>query len=333
VQHLCKVGGQPAPEVERYVLGDIGAALFGHTREQATLLFIGAPASGKSTLARVLQPILGAGLVTTVMFEQLWGEKPDPTTLAKLQGKRLITIAEVEGKGDTRRFKSTTGQDPLSYRIAYATADIEFAIMGRIIGAGNSLPVFYDASGAIERRMRIINVEQKVLIENPDMDAMLIAERPGILGLLVTMGAYHIAQVSKPDLPQSISEAAKAHRQSSDPVAKFITEHCAATPGSRTKVLDRLRRQRELLRGGQTADPRHGHNKPPGEAVRDQEGEHSRGRRLHTRAGYTLGGRSGCTGGYPVQPRRYGQAVPSGGKFNLYSSTYTEYTVFLKHSP
>ena len=158
-------------DVEAYVLGDIGAALMGFTREQAALIFKGATGSGKSTLARVLQPILGGGLVSAVEFETLWGDKPDPSILAKLQGKRLITVAEVGGRGDALRFKKTTGGDMLSMRVAYASQDLEFAVTGRIIATGNAVPKFYDNSGAIERRMRIVNVAKSVAIRDPDLDS------------------------------------------------------------------------------------------------------------------------------------------------------------------
>lgn len=187
----------------RLVQEGMGLSLTGHTGYQAAFWPIGKPASGKSTLAKVILSIAG-DLGGALDLNQLGANK---YLLATLAGKRVVICTE----SDTAVlpdgiFKALTGGgDPIQVEEKYKQP-YTFVPQAKLWWSMNEAPRTKDRSGAIMRRLYPIIFNHTIPPQNriPDLDAQLEQERAGIFAWAM-VGLKRLAARGRFEMPEQSS--------------------------------------------------------------------------------------------------------------------------------
>ncbi|MBA2425004.1 MAG: hypothetical protein H0V58_06560, partial [Actinobacteria bacterium] len=164
-------------------LGEImGYVLGGGTSQQKIFLAVGPTRSGKGTVARVLQALLGMENVAGPTLSGLATQ----FGMAELVGKPLATIsdARLNTKSDStlavERLLSISGEDVLSVPRKFKP-DWIGRLSTRFLILTNELPQLSDASGTIAGRFVILTMTRSFYDEeDPELTTKLVAEAPGI---------------------------------------------------------------------------------------------------------------------------------------------------------
>ena len=221
--------GEAVKTLQEYM----GLLLTADTRFQKHLLLVGVPGSGKSTVLRTMTQMVGADNVAAPTMRSL-GE--GGFALAPLMHKTLMTVPDMRIDHRTNmaaleeNLLAIMGEDRMSVNQKYRDA-VQSRLRVRVVIAANQLPRFDDVSGAMARRLIVLEMNQ-TFKDKPDIDLeeKLMAERPGILnwareGLLRVWGRGAIFE------PQSARDAREDLVDLASPVPQFIAACCEVGAG------------------------------------------------------------------------------------------------------
>lgn len=216
----------------------VGYSLTGSTREQVWFLCHGDGSNGKSTFLRTLLRLTG-GLVQdsygadtpadTLMKRGNGGGIP--ADLAALASKRFVICSESDSVSSlhTGRVKSLTGGDPQTARFMRENF-FTFIPVLKLWLATNQLPRVMDLSDGFWRRVRLIPFEQKFDGQgrDNDLEAKLAHELPGILNWAIEGAVEWQRDGLQPTA--KVMLATWQYKESSDPLAEWITDRCICGP-------------------------------------------------------------------------------------------------------
>jgi P4 family phage/plasmid primase-like protien len=204
-----------------------GYSITGDCREEALALCWGGGGNGKSTLLNTIAAILG-DYADDLPFSalELHDRSGIPNDIAKLVGKRFVTSSE---SGEAKRLnearvKALTGRDPITARFLRQEF-FTFSPVAKFWLATNFRPVVRDNSVGFWRRMHLIPFTQS-FEEKPDkkLKDRLRDEGTGILARLVR--GCLAWQREGLGAPTAVTEATRAYRSDSSPLARFLEERC-----------------------------------------------------------------------------------------------------------
>ena len=212
--------------------GYIGTA---DTRYQKMLLIVGPKRSGKGTIARVAEAMIGAANCCSPTM----GAMAQNFGMASLIGKRLAVFgdARISGRSDTAiivdRLLSLSGGDLQTISRKYRDEWIGTPET-RITILSNEIPKLADASGAMASRFLLLELKRSFFgKEDHGLQEALLEELPGILnwaldGLdrLTTRGRFA-------ELSSSI-DGLEAMTALGSPITSFVRERCEVKPGMAT---------------------------------------------------------------------------------------------------
>jgi putative DNA primase/helicase len=218
------------PESIRAVQDWFGYVISGRTDLQKILLMIGPIRSGKGTIARVLEALLGgkgnvagstmASLATNFGLEPLVG-KP----LCVISDARLSTQNAPQA---LERLLSISGEDMITVDRKYK-AKWTGTLPTRFFLISNELPRFLDPSGAIASRFIVARTVKSFLgREDRLLTAGLLTELSGILNWAlvgldrITHGPF--------TMPKSSEAAVVALQDLMSPVSAFVRDECEVEP-------------------------------------------------------------------------------------------------------
>lgn len=206
-----------------------GYVLSGRTDQQKILALIGPSRSGKGTIARVLEALIGAANSTGVTLHSLgtnFGLEP-------LIGKSLAVVGDGRlGGGDGAKaalshILSISGEDKLQVDRKHKTAWLG-RLPSRLMLLSNELPSFYDPSGAIAGRFLLLPMTRSFLNkEDTSLGARLCEE-----GELIGIFNWALAGLDDLNRRKGFTEPASAtqmREQFNDlvsPVSVFVRELC-----------------------------------------------------------------------------------------------------------
>jgi putative DNA primase/helicase len=161
----------------------IGYLLTSHTHFQKMLLLVGPARSGKGTIGRVIQRLLGAERVCAPTLSGL--AMPFGSAVLIDKSVALIADARLSGRADssilTERLLSISGEDPQTIQRKFLT-DWNGPVPVRFMLMTNELPRIEDASGALASRFLLLVLRESFLgREDHGLFEALIPELPGIL--------------------------------------------------------------------------------------------------------------------------------------------------------
>ena len=212
-------------EMAQYFQRCVGYSLTGVTSEQKFFLLFGTGANGKSVIFEILGDILGDYAINTRFdtFERKYNKQSNE--IARLHGYRLVTANE---SGDTKKLdseliKAITGGDKVTGRFLYHES-FDFSPQLKLWLASNSLPTVTDTSHGFWRRVQIIELQEKFMGNNADLDLVqkLKSELPGILNWALEGFRQYTMFGLNP--PNKVNNAVDKYRTDSDIVAKFVEE-------------------------------------------------------------------------------------------------------------
>lgn len=225
-----------------YLQRFVGYCLTGKTTEQVLLFLYGTGANGKTTLANIMEDLLGdyASTAGSDLLMQR-DNKSSTNDLAALQGARLVKVSEFN---DGERLaeatiKTMTGGDRVTCRFLYGEF-FEYTPAYKILLLGNYKPRIQGRDRGIWRRINLLpfNVTITEHERDPELMSKLRAELPGILSWAVR----GCLDWQKGGLcqPKEIIEEVSMYRQGEDVFAQWLGECCSEGEGHLTQAKDLL---------------------------------------------------------------------------------------------
>jgi putative DNA primase/helicase len=204
-----------------------GYVISGRTDLQKIANLFGPRRSGKSTVARVLEAVLGAETVTSPKLQSLagdFGEQP-------LIGKSLAVLTDISWNARdiveaVEVLKAISGED--SRDVHRKNREAWHGKLGvRFMLIGNDMPKFKDASGALAGRMIHIQFTRSFFgQEDHGLTARLLTELPGILNWALD-GLARLAERGRLLVPDSSRAIEGEILRQTSPVAGFLDDRAA----------------------------------------------------------------------------------------------------------
>jgi putative DNA primase/helicase len=215
-----------------------GYALTGSTREHALVFVYGPGGNGKSVFLNIVGAILQDYAATAAMdtFAASKSER-HPTELAMLRGARLVTASESEeGRAWAEsRIKQLTGGDRISAR--FMRQDFfEYVPQFKLTIVGNHKPVLHNVDDAARRRFNIVPFLLKPQEPDPQLEAKLLREAPGILKWMID-GCLNWQRHGRVR-PASVQAATEAYFSDQDLMGQWLEDCCDIDIGN-PKIWDK----------------------------------------------------------------------------------------------
>jgi putative DNA primase/helicase len=231
------------PRLIAYVQCALGMATTGKS-ERVLLVFHGIGHNGKTTLINIVRGVLGddytAGTpVDTVLVKR--GDSGIPNDLARLAGRRLVLVAEVEGRRRAEGLvkQLTGGGEKIPARFMRGEW-FEHVADYTLLLTANRPPRITGTDPAIWERVHLVPFEVVIPPKERERDLadrLVREEGPGILRWLVEGAmAWHKAGRLAP--PDEVTAATQAYRDEQDALRPFLTDRCALGATGRVPVAD-----------------------------------------------------------------------------------------------
>lgn len=240
-----KVGDHYVPDKDKadYLQRALGYSMLGRNREECMFIAYGPTTrNGKSTLLDAISNLLGdyasVAPVELICKSNLSknAEAPSPV-LARLKGKRLVTMAESRdaGKLDESVIKQLTGGEKITAR-ELRQEPITFLPQFTLWLSCNALPAVRDKSIFASDRLRVIKFERYFGTEERDGTLKEYFATPEVMtGIFSWLVAGHFKYKQKgltmsPEMTSVINEYVKDN----DVVLQFLEQKC--TKDSQCKI-------------------------------------------------------------------------------------------------
>ena len=220
----------------------MGYLLTPQTRQQKAFMLVAPPRSGKGTIARVLEQLVGKPNYAGIGLGSL-GER---FGLQPLIGKLVAVIADARlstksDKGSlVERILSISGEDTVQIDRKNMT-HWEGRLPTRFFIHTNEVPNLADASGAFVNRFIVLTTDASFLgREDHTLGDKLMLELPGIL-LWAIEGWRRLQQRGRFIQPSSALEVIDLFANVSSPIKPFVEEWCELGPALRCNKEDLYR--------------------------------------------------------------------------------------------
>lgn len=196
---------------------DTAARLLDRVNPQDRVLFIfGKPRSGKSTVIRLLEALVGPEARSSESLQALARER---WAVAQLHGKALNTVADLSSQdvAETATFKALTGGDSVAGEFKFAQK-FSFRSHALQVYSANAVPALpSDSEAELARFVPVYAGRSFLGEEDPSIEAELMTELPGLLVELV-------GRFQKRAKPVPLPVVVDQFRRNADRVARFAEE-------------------------------------------------------------------------------------------------------------
>lgn len=215
-----------------------GLCLTRDTRQQKFLILNGEGGSGKSTVIRMIDKMIGSDNISNISLSQL----TQRFAAFGLMGKLLNSCAdlEIDALSDVSTLKKVLGEDTLSAEAKGKDA-VSFKSYAKLIFSTNELPIVKaEKTNGFYRRLLILTMNRLPEKREPDFFDRLSAEIDDFIRISVKAleRMYQAKKIT--ESPGSI-EAVKRLRCDSDTVEAFLNDRIVRNPEGRIKKLDLYR--------------------------------------------------------------------------------------------
>lgn len=215
-----------------------GLCLTRDTRQQKFLILNGEGGTGKSTVIRMIEKMIGTENISNISLNQL----TQRFQAFGLMGKLLNSCAdlEIDALSDTSILKKALGEDTFSAE-AKGKDQISVRNYAKLLFSTNQLPIVKsEQTNGFYRRLLILTMDRVPEKKDPEFFDHLSAEIDDFIRISVTAleRLYQNGRIT--ESPGSI-EAVKRLRCDSDTVEAFLNEKIIKIPEGRIKKLDLYR--------------------------------------------------------------------------------------------
>ena len=203
-----------------------GICLTGSVKEQTLVFFYGPGGNGKSVCVNTIVRLIAeyARIASMDMFT-VSQQRAHETEIARLCGARLVVANETEeGRSWAEaKIKTMTGGDRISARFMRQD-HFEFVPQFKLVIVGNHQPNLRNVDDAIRRRLLIVPFTTRPKVPNPNLEAELTAEFPGILMWMIN-GAlkWQLKGLPRPDC---VLAATNDYFSEQDIFREWLDEKC-----------------------------------------------------------------------------------------------------------
>lgn len=217
----------PDPETRAYVQRCVGTTLMGRADDDLLLVCHGAGGTGKGTFLNAVRNVLGdygaaADLETFTTKRDSHGPQPD---LARLRGRRMVAISEVETGQAISLLKRATGGDPITTR-SHRQESFEFTPEFTIWIIANERPRVPDSDSGIWRRLR--EIPFAIRFAEPDTTIRPRLGNPEIAGPAIlawaVAGCMEWQKEGVGLLPEQVKQATADYLAEMNPLGDWIDD-------------------------------------------------------------------------------------------------------------
>ena len=206
----------------------LGYLVSNQTHLQKMFFIVGKPSSGKSTLATIIEKLIGKSNVCFPSFDTIGGQ----FGLASLIGKKLAIIPDHEFTRRTdrravvRTIKTIVGNDAIAIE-RKGIGEWQGRLNTRLLVVANEMPAFNDESGALRRRFVVFETQDTFTGDQKDADLLpkLEAELPGILAWAID-GLTMLREDGDINTPSDVQATAAEAELIGTPVKAFVDDQC-----------------------------------------------------------------------------------------------------------
>lgn len=201
-------------------------------KAEKAFFFVGAAATGKSTLIRLMESLVGEENKSSIAWQRL-GE---PFQVADLFGKILNSNADLPSMAlnDAGVFKQLVSGDRQSTSRKFKDS-FEFYPFAKFLFACNDMAVSVsDRTLGFFRRIILVPFKKTVPEHKRDPYLLdkLLAERDGILTFALDQLRILVQNRYQFIIPEASKEELERYMQACNSAILFLNEHCKVTPGS-----------------------------------------------------------------------------------------------------
>lgn len=200
--------------------------------QEKLMLFVGRPASGKSTTLDVLQALLGKGKCVASSFKYLcseFGMRPLLNATSVILHDAHVP-RQVDAMVALETIKSIVGRDEVSVNRKFLPILANCKLACRFTIAVNELPELPDHARSLERRLCLLYFPETFEgREDKTLKDRLPKEAPGII-LWALEGLRRLRERGEFTLPSSSVPVMEEFKRVITPVAEFVYECCEVEP-------------------------------------------------------------------------------------------------------
>jgi putative DNA primase/helicase len=203
------------------------ACLIGRSDIQKFLFVKGEGGTGKGTILRLLEAMLGEVNCATTELKLLDDSRFEA---ANIVGKRLVSISDAERyKGSMMKIKALTGQDNMRCEDKFVHRQYQRRFTGMVLILSNEQPGGTDYTSGFSRRLVVLQMDKRFTDEERSAfskargEERLRSEMPGIVNWALGMGWEEVSaafSVEEGAVAAATSEALLAQ----NPVAAYVSE-------------------------------------------------------------------------------------------------------------
>ena len=221
----------PDPEDRIMLLQYIGYCMTLDTSAQKFMLICGAGGTGKSTLLKLVEEIIGSPNISNISLQSLQNSQ---FAAGSLYLKQINICADIPTSALTEidKIKQITGEDTISVDRKYK-AIVNFRPYVRLIYSTNELPYIAEKTNAIYRRMLILKMNYIPEQVDPDLYNKLRSEIPHIITRIVEELCCSYGEI---DISENCKKAVHSARKDCDSIEAFISDMCEIGQTYRTEA-------------------------------------------------------------------------------------------------
>ena len=220
----------PEPQDREMLLEFAGYCMTRDTRQQKFMILSGEGGTGKSTLIKLIERMIGADNLSSISL----GELSQRFAAFGLLGKLLNSCADLEltALEDVSVLKKVLGEDTIRAEQKGRDA-FPFRSFAKLIFSTNQLPVVKgEMSSAFYRRLLVLTMDRRPAVRRPDLFDELAKELPYFIKICVEALSrmYERGTILSSD---HSAEAVARLRRESDTVAAFLHDCVVRKHGGR----------------------------------------------------------------------------------------------------